>query len=172
MQLSKPAVTLLAATALLGGSTVAASAATPKSDFRAEALASGLTKAQAAELQHQVDGVLAAHPGGHQVSATKVRFDGVTATVTPRQSANEQSTAALKCKKGHLCLKVKNTHFDFYKCQTWKAKNWTGNGPFFNNQTRGTVAKFYNKDRSVRWTSKAPQRGKASWGPVYYVRPC
>ncbi|MCF2436044.1 hypothetical protein LV779_23245 [Streptomyces thinghirensis] len=66
---------------------------------------------------------------------------------------------------------VKGTKFDFYKCQTWNLTNWTGDGPFTNNQTRGTVAKFFNKDGSVRWTSTAYRGGHGHLGPDLVAAP-
>lgn len=55
---------------------------------------------------------------------------------------------------------------------TTRVHNWTGDGPFINNQTPGTVAKFYNKDGSVRWTSTAYQSGRATWDPIRSLQPC
>lgn len=175
MKISKLAATLFATTALLAGSTAAASAAAqPQPDFRAEALASGLTGAEATKLQQKIDAVLDGQPGGRQVSATKVEYDGLNVTVDPRYkaAADADSKANLACRYGHLCIDVRGTNFDFYKCQTWTVSNWYGDGTFENNQTRGTVAKFYNKDGSVRWTSTAYQKGTATWDPIYSLRPC
>ncbi|WP_406172855.1 hypothetical protein [Streptomyces sp. NBC_00996] len=170
-KLKKPVATLFAATALLARSTVVASAATAGPDFRAEALAPGRTNAQATKLQQRVDAVLAGHPGGRQVSATQVKYDGLNVTVDP-SGKNSTKSADLNCAYGHLCMTVRGTNFDFYKCQTWTVSNWTGDGPFNNNQTPGTVAKFYNQDGSVRWTSTAYQSGTSTWDPIYSLRPC
>ncbi|MFE0107132.1 hypothetical protein [Streptomyces sp. NPDC059009] len=170
MKTMKLAVTVSAATALFAGTAVAASAAAPaKSDFRAEALASGLSGSQATKLQQRVDKVLAGHPGGKQVSATKVAYKGLDVTVDP---SGKNSKAKLACDYGHLCMTVNGTNFDFYKCQTWTVQNWVGEGPFINNQTPGTVARFYNQDGSERWSSTAYEEGRADWGPVYSLRPC
>lgn len=49
--------------------------------------------------------------------------------------------------------------------------NWTGDGPFINHQTPGTVAKFYNKD-GIRWTSRAYESGRATWDPIWSLQPC
>ncbi|WP_395572111.1 hypothetical protein [Streptomyces sp. BK79] len=155
MNIIKPAALLLAASALLAGSTVAATAADPAG-----------TRVTA--LQRAADEVLAGKPKPLQVTADAVKYEGLTVTEAPRTKAAQD----LACDYGHLCMVVKGTKFDFYRCQTWNVHNWTGDGPFTNNQTRGTVAKFYNQDGSVRWTSTAYQAGTATWDPIWSLRPC
>lgn len=162
---------------LLAASTGAATATAPDSGSGAGAAPSGLTATRAQSLQERVDGVLAEQPGGRQVSATKVRYDGYDVTLDPRQPAAARDSSgsgatAVACRHGHMCLTVRGKTFDFYKCKTVALKHWYGKGTFNNNQTRGTVAKFYNKNGTVRWTSKAPQKGTATWDPIYKVRPC
>ncbi|MEV0217887.1 hypothetical protein [Streptomyces sp. NPDC050704] len=172
MNIKKPVALLFAATAVLAGSTVAASAAPAQPDFRAQALASGLSASQATELQQRVDKVLAGQPGGRQVSATEVKYDGLDVTVLPDGAKNSTRAAALNCSYGYLCMNVRGTIFNYYKCQTWTVSNWWGDGDFVNNQTPGTVARFYNKDGSERWNSTAYQAGRATWDPIYSLRPC
>ncbi|MEV6288919.1 hypothetical protein AB0M41_00490 [Streptomyces sp. NPDC051896] len=156
VNIAKPAALLVAATALLAGSTVAATAA-----------ASDGTRVTG--VQQVADQVLAGHPKPLSASADKVRYDGLTLTRAPRGKAAARD---LDCAYGHLCMIVKGTKFDFYKCQTWTVNNWTGDGPFTNNQTPGTVARFFNRDGSVRWTSTAYQAGTATWYPIWSLRPC
>jgi hypothetical protein len=151
----KPAALLLAASALVAGSTVAATAADP-----AGTRVTGLERA--------ADQVLADRHQPLSVSADAVRYEGLTVTDAPKTKAAQD----LACDYGHLCMIVNGTKFDFYKCQTWNLTNWTGNGPFTNNQTPGTVAKFFNRDGSVRWTSTAYQAGTATWDPIWSLRPC
>lgn len=156
MNVIKPAALLVAATALLAGSTVAASAADPDGT-------------RVTSLQQTADQVLAGHPKARHVSADRIEYDGLNVTAAPKGKVTAQDLA---CGYGHLCMVVNGTKFDFYKCQTWTVQNWTGNGPFTNNQTPGTVARFYNQDGSVRWTSTAYQAGTATWDPIYSLRPC
>jgi hypothetical protein len=151
----KPAALLLAASALVAGSTVAATAADPAG-----------TRVTA--LQRAADEVLAGKPKPLQVTADAVKYEGLTVTEAPRTKGAQD----LACDYGHLCMVVKGTKFDFYTCRTWNVTNWTGDGPFTNNQTRGTVAKFFNQDGSVRWTSTAYQAGTATWDPIWSLRPC
>ncbi|MEU6809147.1 hypothetical protein ABZ920_09090 [Streptomyces sp. NPDC046831] len=168
MKISKPAALLVAATALLAGPTVSAAAAQPAGDA-----AHARTAASApAGVQQRVDAVLAAQPGGRQVAADKVHYDGLDVTVYPADQTRRAKAAALDCAYGYLCVNVRGTVFKFYKCQTWAVSNWSGDGDFVNNQTPGTVARFYNKDGSVRWTSTAYQAGRATWDPIWSVRPC
>ncbi|MFE2389709.1 hypothetical protein ACWDMR_04845 [Streptomyces althioticus] len=153
----KSAALLVAATALVAGSSVAATAAPDPDGTRVTSL------------QRTAEQVLGGDVQPVRVTADAVVYDGLTVTEAPRGKA---STQALACDYGHLCMLVKNTKFDFYKCQTWELSNWTGDGPFTNNQTPGTVARFYNQDGSVRWTSTAYQAGTATWDPIWSLRPC
>ncbi|GAA2703919.1 hypothetical protein ACN6LC_006678 [Streptomyces violaceoruber] len=156
MNILKPAALLLAATALAAGSTAAATAADSPGGTRVT------------DLQQTAGQVLADSPKPLRVTADAVEYEGLTVTDAPVTKGAQD----LPCDYGHLCMVVKGTKFDFYKCQTWNLTNWTGDGPFTNNQTRGTVAKFFNKDGSVRWTSTAYQAGTASWDPIWSLRPC
>nr|WP_203634009.1 hypothetical protein [Streptomyces sp. SID10815] len=156
VNVKKPAALLVAATALLAGTTVAASAADPAGT-------------RVTSVQQRAEQVLAGHPKVLHASADAVRYDGLTVTAGPTGKA---ALKDLSCAYGHLCMLVNGQKFDFYKCQTWNLNNWTGNGPFTNNQTPGTVAKFFNKDGSVRWTSTAYQAGTATWDPIWSLRPC
>jgi hypothetical protein len=170
MKITKRFATLFGAVALLAGSSVAASAANAQPDFRGQSLASGLTNAQATKLQERVDSLLATTPGGRQISPTKVAYDGYS--VTAETASAENAGASIACAYGHLCVTVRGYTFDYYKCGNYWVENWYGNGEFNNNQTPGTVAKFHNQDGSVRWTSRAPQQGTATWDPIYSVTPC
>ncbi|MET7378135.1 hypothetical protein ABZT08_04790 [Streptomyces sp. NPDC005526] len=167
MNVKKSAALLVAATALLAGPVVPAASAQS-----GDAAAPPRSAAQRSEVQQRVDAVLAGHPGGRQVSAGKVHFDGLDVTVYPARQAARAKAAALDCRYGYLCVDVRGTVFNFYKCRQWSVSNWYGDGDFVNNQTPGTVARFYNKDGSVRWTSTAYQAGRATWDPIYSVRPC
>lgn len=157
VNVKKPAALLVAATALLAGTSAAASASDPAGT-------------RVTSLRQRAEQVLAGHPEPLRVTAEAVKYDGLTVTDAPRNRAALRKD--LDCAYGHLCMLVNGQKFDFYKCQTWNLNNWTGNGPFTNNQTPGTVAKFFNKDGSVRWTSTAYQAGTATWDPIWSLRPC
>ncbi|WP_031477579.1 hypothetical protein [Streptomyces bicolor] len=157
MNIAKPAALLIAATALIAGSTVTASAV------------AGPDGTRVTSTQQVAEEVLAGNQKPLRVTDGKVVYDGLTVTAAPK---GQIGTRDLACGYGHLCMIVKGQKFDFYKCQTWNLTNWTGDGPFTNNQTPGTVAKFFNKDGSVRWTSTAYQAGTATWDPIWSLRPC
>ncbi|MBC9725785.1 hypothetical protein H8R17_12900 [Streptomyces sp. TRM68367] len=157
MNIIKPAALLVAATAMVAGSTVAATAATDPDGTRVTSL------------QTAADQVLRGDYKPVKVTANAVDYGGLKVTDAPKGKLGAQDLA---CGYGHLCMIVKGTKFDFYKCQTWNVHNWTGDGPFTNNQTPGTVAKFFNQNGSVRWTSTAYQAGTATWDPIWSLRPC
>jgi|KBSSwiStaDraftv2_1062776.scaffolds.fasta_scaffold32088_3 hypothetical protein len=165
----KLAVTLVAATALLVGSAV---------DASASAGGSGLTPAQKMSLQKRVDEVLAAIPGGHQVSATEIRYNGLTVTFDPSYSVNtKMAVAALApsdiiCTGGWFCIIVRGVTFSFYKCQYWDLSNWWGDAPFKNNQSSGTVTRFYDDKWVEKWTSTAYQDGTVNVTPFWHMKVC
>jgi hypothetical protein len=157
--------TLAAVTALLAGTAGAASAAL--------AGPSGPSTAQAQSLQQRVDTVLSTIPGGRQVSPTVVKYDGLTVTVDPHWSGGVASPAAISCSDGWFCIVVNGTSFAFYTCQTWTLSNWTGNAPYNNNQSSGTVARAYAQNgTTVVWSNTAKSSGTVNVSPWWYFRPC
>ncbi|MBW5485037.1 hypothetical protein [Streptomyces bambusae] len=163
---------LTAVAALLAGlsmtGSASASAESQRSAFAAEAKAAGLTTSQAAELQAEVDSVLAQQPGTRQIGANKLSMPGGTLTLPAPGSLG----AALACDNGHLCITDgQGKNYDYYYCGYYDF--WgIGNGTFNNNQTWGTRARFYNENGSERWSNVAKDTGTASWTPVYHIRPC
>lgn len=142
--------------------------------FRGQALASGLTVAQAANLQQRVDDVLAAIPGGRQVSATEISYDGLTATFDPLYSAEKSAftPASVSCSDGWFCIIVQGTSFAFFKCQMWDLSNWLNNAPFNNNQTPGTVARAYDQNFNQIWSNTAKSSGTVNVTPWWHFKPC
>lgn len=161
-------------TAALGGCMPGDGTADRPAPFRDQALASGLTDAQAADLQNRVDDVLAAIPGGHQVSATEISYDGLTATVDPLYSADRANLvpASPTCSEGWFCIVVQGTQFDFFKCQTWDLSNWLNNASFNNNQTPGTVARAYDQGFNQIWSNTAKSSGTVNVSPWWHFKPC
>jgi hypothetical protein len=174
LAMAAAAVTLVMGPALSGSAT--AEPAATQSAYTRQALEAGLTGAQAAELQQQVDAYLAAHPGARQVSANRLATEGGAVTLpAPGQSQVRDLAspeAAVACAHGHLCIvDGRGRHYDYYRCGRYSFDG-IGDGTFNNNQTSGTVARFYNSDGSLRWTNRAKDTGTASWTPVFYIRPC
>lgn len=150
--------------------TQASTAAEP--DFTRQALDAGLTAGQAAQLQERVDEVLSDIPGGKQVSANEISYDGLDVAVDPLHS-EEAELARIDCDEGWFCIQVRDTRFDFYKCRTWELSNWSGISPYNNNQSSGAVARAYGQDgSSVVFRNVAKSTGSEETSPWWYFRPC
>lgn len=132
------------------------------------AAAAPAASSKSAGTQSTVKEYLAVYPGSRQVSANKLLIPGGSLTLATAGVVSP----ALACGSGHLCIKDGNGNtYDYYYCGYYSFYG-LGNGTFNNNQTSGTVAKFYNSDGSLRWTNTAKYSGTASWTPVFYIRPC
>ena len=97
MNTFKSAALLVAATALVAGSSVAATAAPDPDGTRVTSL------------QQTAERVLGGDAKPVRVTADAVRYDGLTVTEAPKGKAN---TKALSCGYGHLCMIVNGTKFD------------------------------------------------------------
>lgn len=168
-QITKRASALLCGMALaLGAGSTAAAATDPatrpaESTYAAEAKAVGLSARQAAQLQDRVN----AHLADMKVPAEQVKYNEIrakdgSATITMAVPG----VADTSCSYEYLCL--------------WQGANWTGTKlsltvcalrdlndyafnndtltSYKNNQTTGTVAKFYNWEGSwvYKFGSTAP----------------
>lgn len=154
---------VLTASAALVGGTVLAGTAT--------ATAQQQSSGSQSQLQQQVDSYLAEDSGARQVSANKVAFKGGTVTFPADGQANS-AVRAPSCRHGHLCIvDGRGKRYDYYRCGTYEFRG-IGNGTFNNNQTSGTVARFYNRNGSLRWTNRAKDTGTANWTPVWKIKPC
>jgi hypothetical protein len=131
--------------------------------------------AQDTDLQQRVDDVLASIPGGHQVSATEIDYDGLTVTFDPNYSAEKSAVApeSIICTDGWFCIVVRGTTFSFFKCQMWDLSNWFNDAPFNNNQTPNTVARAYDQNftREV-WNNTAKKEDTVDVGPWWHFQPC
>ncbi|MEV5463667.1 hypothetical protein AB0L17_37035 [Streptomyces cellulosae] len=60
-----------------------------------------------------------------------------------------------------------------YNCNRYYVYYWNGDGYFWNNQTSGTVARFYDQNGSTLRTDTAPTgQTSINWNPVYSIRNC
>ena len=158
----RKAVTLAAAVAalVLGQAATASASAAPATS----------TASSAPRVQHMLDTYLAQHPEAHRTGTDTLSIPGGTLTVAPQ--GTKSGTRAISCADKHLCIQDgRGYRYDYYRCGTYSF-NGIGDGVFNNNQTPGTVARFYNSDRTLRWTNRAKSTGTASWTPVFYVQPC
>ncbi|MGW2897459.1 hypothetical protein ACWDAO_23335 [Streptomyces sp. NPDC001212] len=126
--------------------------------------------AETSRLQQKIDRYLEKHSEARQVGVNKVQIPGGTLTVA--DPGTTFSAAAISCSSGWLCIQDGyGDRYDYYYCGYYDF--WgIGDGVFNNNQTSGTVARFYNQNGSLRWTNTAKATGTASWTPVYHIRPC
>ncbi|QXE39361.1 hypothetical protein KQY30_23355 [Streptomyces sp. GMY02] len=133
--------------------------------------ASAAPAVEASKLQQKIDRYVDTHPGTEQISANKVRIPGGTLTVAV-PGTTPRTAAAPSCSHGWLCIQDGlGDYYDYYDCGYYEF--WgIGDGTFNNDQTSGTVARFYNSDGTQRWSNTAKDTGTASWSPVYYIRPC
>lgn len=171
MRLRKALAMTAAAVALVASQLLVGSAsAAPAPDYAAQSRAAGLTATQADKLQDRVEEYVTSHKGARQVAADKVAIPG--GDVTLAVPGTTPGTTAISCSSGWLCIQDGyGDRYNYYYCGYYDF--WgIGDGVFNNNQTWGTVAKFYNRDGSLRWTNTAKDTGTASWTPVWHIRPC
>ncbi|MFD3842932.1 hypothetical protein ACFWWC_42955 [Streptomyces sp. NPDC058642] len=171
------------------GLAVPASAETTRTQaaFGEQARAAGLSQDDAKALQTKVDRYLARHHG-RQVAANEIALgDGATLTVTvPGEkyvrelstSAGTRAAAQWECDQDYFCMYRQQLgmgdRLALYYCQDYALQDWTGEGSYYNLQTRGTQAQFKNRNRTVIHTTPAAPYGDPSydWTPVWFVRPC
>ncbi|MFE2941315.1 hypothetical protein ACFXKG_19955 [Streptomyces sp. NPDC059255] len=126
------------------------------------------------------DRVLTA-PAAPAEARADVGVRAVSPQVTPAAERVRLVTpgGSYTCSYGRLCAQVwdeaagKWKVFDFYTCRTYSLSNWIGIGAYANNQTPGTVARFYNSSGAVIRTSIAPDWDTSyNWNPVWKIKPC
>ncbi|MFI9485590.1 hypothetical protein ACIG47_04305 [Promicromonospora sp. NPDC052451] len=85
------------------------------------------------------------------------------------------------CEYGTMCAWAWDTSqnkwkiFHLYNCRTYTLYNWVGDGGWDNNQTTGTVARFYGSNGSTQVLDPSTafeRRHPESWDPVYFIRNC
>ncbi|MFI6643383.1 hypothetical protein [Streptomyces sp. NPDC050504] len=186
--MGKIAVALLTALLALVGTTGAAGAASaPRDDggraFAAQAREAGLTAAQARSLQARVDGYLA-KTGGRQVAINKIDLGGGTLLLTlPGEergrdlSVPGSKTAAASCPWTYMCAwpgeNFTGDGLMLFTCGVKTYIPWTGTGSWISNQRAALIAKFYDVNGNVGWTTPGgTSDAHAPWGWVYHLSPC
>jgi hypothetical protein len=164
--------------AAAGGNRGAAS-----SEFAAQARQVGLTPAQAATLQQEVDGVVRT-TGGVQVTVNKVVKPGMTVLVplpgerVAREYDQAAPLAAPNCRRGYFCTWEERYYegyqVDYYYCSDWQLMPFSHNGSYFNNQTGGARAQFFDEERRSYGYSLPPGQGdpEYNWQIIFYIDPC
>ncbi|RSD08497.1 arginine repressor [Amycolatopsis eburnea] len=176
----------VALVALVTGVTGAGAAGRP--DFAAQAQSAGLTRAQGAELQAEVDRDLAAL-GGVQVAANKITTaDGATVLYPlPGEKyahelgdgldGNAVTTAADACPYYNFCgfpgAKYTGKRWTKSNCGVYNEipDGWNSGGSWINNQSHHFTSSMFNKKHyHVFTTDPAPSNDAyGDWGPVWYV---
>ena len=150
--------------------------------FTAQTRAAGYTSAQADKLQQEVDQYLDLF-GGKQTAINEIRFAGGKVLLPLPGETRPHALGVqpkVTCPALTLCL----WHDDYFTgpqvqlkhCWDWRNIIWTTEGSWYNNQSAGTVAKFYagyNLTGGVWITSRAPEvRLHIGWWKLYSVDPC
>ncbi len=96
----------------------------------------------------------------------------VGATLATAQ-VSEAAPAALSCAYGHFCGADGFGHrFDVYKCGVRVPIGLSGPGEYYNHQTPGTWAHWYNADGSISGGAVAGVDDYLDWTHVWYVQAC
>ena len=175
------AIALLASTG--AASAEADMAGTAGRHYAAEARTSGLTAAEARDLQNRVNQQLA-QTGGKQVAANKIEYAGGAYLLLGlpgekyARELNQPVAVMPTCNSGWFCA-WRGTAFtgdklSGYYCSQWITMPWAGEGSWVNNQTLGTRAHFLDKNMSYFYTTDGAYSADAfyDWTPVYWVDPC
>jgi len=109
--------------------------------------------------------------GTAPASAAPVATQQETSITATQESAVE--TAAISCAYGHFCGEDDNGHrFDVYKCGSLVPIGLSGPGAYFNNQTPGTAAHWYDAGGHVMAKIASGDSGYTDWTHVWWVKAC
>ncbi|MFM9442247.1 hypothetical protein [Streptomyces acidiscabies] len=136
----------------------------------------GVPTAQAAQTPDSASPAVAATAQRAQAGAL-VNSPGIS----PAAERVRYVSSNYDCPYGRLCARVWDPNagqykvFDLYRCATYSLSYWNGiYGGFYNNQTTGTVAVFYDQNGGVVHRSTAYGIAPAywDWGPVWKIKNC
>jgi hypothetical protein len=165
----------------LGIGSTSAAASPDNADYTDQAQELGLSRAEAVELQNQVDGYLA-KLGGRQVGINKIDLPGAVLLVplpgeAGARDLDDPSIQSHECPYQYFCAYA----LDYYsgsKLLMFNCTNYTmpfaGVGSYINNQTSHTRAQFKDQNFVVIDTSGPATWAEPyyDWTPVFYVKPC
>ncbi|MTE17692.1 hypothetical protein F0L17_00800 [Streptomyces sp. TRM43335] len=164
MALHRKVAGLIAGVSLVVGGLLATTPAhAAPSDDRAVSTTTQAVRTSAAGAEHKL-GATATSPS-ISPAAKRVRY---------------VTNGSYSCPYGTLCARVwdptrgKYKVFDLYYCNTYSLSYWGSSGGFYNNQTTGTVAKFYNSTGGVYHSSTAYSVAPSwfNWDPVWKIENC
>lgn len=169
MNLRKLIVTMVAALGLVAVGGAASVSATPSRDAGDRfAVASGPDGA--------VFRVASAAPRG--AKQTQLAASSPSVSPAPRANFHLAPGAGYLCFYGELCLEVwdpsvnKVEVFVLYSCNRYSLSYFNDHGYGLNNQTTGTVARYYGQNGGQLFTSTAYDDRFVYWNPVWSVRNC
>lgn len=166
-----------------------AEAALTDQPFAAQAKAAGLTRAQTAALQTEVNAYLK-KMGGKQVSLNEIEFDGAGKLLValpgeahPRDFTSGDGTrlaydpCSLDNNNGYFCAYnltgYRGSELAWFYCGVYNMP-WVANGSWMNNQYHGTQAIFYNSIGAIQYITPPAFSSSSTynWTPIYKIRPC
>lgn len=161
---------VVAAAAALLMTLTGATAATASASASAE----GAAEATAKTVTYTAPAAPASAAGATSIGPTAVPTISPSTRVTYVPAGSDYP-----CSSGELCALAWDSSrgmfkvFHLYTCARYSLSGWVGQGYFANQQTNGTVARFYNSTGGTLWTSTAPSGHQgANWDPVWSIRNC
>ncbi|WP_154402615.1 hypothetical protein [Nocardioides speluncae] len=169
MNLRKQIVTMVAALGLVAVGSAVSVSATPSPDARDRfAAASGTDGA--------VLRVASVTP--RTTKQTQLAASSPSISPAPLENFHLPSGGGYLCFYGELCLEVwdptvgKVEVFILYRCNRYWLSHFKDHRWGVNNQTTGTVARYYGQDGRQLFDSTAYDRRYVYWTPVWSVRNC
>ncbi len=168
---------------MLAGGLASPASAAPTSRFAAQARLAHLTPAKVAQLQRQVDAIVA-KTGGVQTAINEVSIPGADILLPLPGEAKARDFNAVAnsdpnaCPYTNFCA-YSNTNYTgivtkMWKCGNYELQDYTGVGIYVNNQTPHTVATFKNQTFGILGYSQPAITGPVviNWEPIWYVQNC
>ncbi|MCD9193476.1 peptidase inhibitor family I36 protein [Streptomyces albireticuli] len=112
---------------------------------------------------------------------------GLTTAIVPATAAGAAGTSGTaaqaapgNCPKLYFCgysqANYKGTLWKITKCNVYYEipDGWNSGGSWYNNQSNGTVARMYDKNKKLIYSTPPAASGDptGNWGPVWYVKAC
>lgn len=138
----------------------------------------GAAPAQAAQAADSASPAVSSTTAQHVQASALASSPGISPAA---ERVRYVSGSSYDCPYERLCVRVYDPTvgsykvFDLYTCHTYSLSYWNGtDGGFFNNQTTGTVARFYNQSGGVVYSSTAYGIAPAGWdwGPIWKIKNC
>lgn len=140
--------------------------------------------AQAAAPADRASDTALAAPAAPASTQAEVGVMATSPTISPAaERIRYVSGNTYSCPTERLCARVwdptRGTYkvFDLWVCRTYSLSYWGNGGDgggFYNYQTTGTAAKFYNASGAVVHTSIAPSTAPSDWNwdPIWKIKNC